>query len=118
MHNKSINEVYIKHFIEKQGRRKPQGGNIMNITPINTIKYTPLNFKADNASVPTGTFSNVNTNSTDTFESSTAPAKTTTVNKVITSFKKLFAPQENAGKSKPMTDKEVSELIFTRNLLL
>lgn len=87
----------------------------MKIQSINTIKYTPISFKAENTPATVKTTSD---NSADTFESSAvSQANTTTVNKVITSFKSLFTHQP-AGKSKTLSEQEISDLIFSRNLLL
>lgn len=88
----------------------------MKILALNTIKYTPLSFKAE-ATAPVGTYTNTNNSKSDTFEKSTSQEPTNTVNKVITSFKRLFAPN-TVGKSKRLSDEEISDLIFSRNSLI
>ena len=94
----------------------------MNVTPVNTNtiqKTTPnvglrVNFRA-NENKGSQTLSVA-----DTFEKQKEPVTTpTTVNKVITSFKKFFAekqPQE--AKVKYLSDKEIQNWMYDRGFLL
>lgn len=90
----------------------------MKVNQLNTFKYAPISFKAEASAAPSGTIATTNNSNSDTFEKSTAvQADTTTVNKVITSFKSLFATKPNV-KTRTLSEKEISDLIFSRNLLL